>query len=94
MSNTTNATEATRTPPEAPAVGAPVQRGVRPLDVFCAADDALTYHERPFYRACAGGAHFERTPEWEQKRRELTHAWYVAHAAALANWHAALMGGK
>ena len=65
-----------------PAGAGPVQRMVRPLDVFCEADDALTYHERPFYAACAGRGHFERTPAWEQKRRELTRAWYAAHAVA------------
>ena len=64
-----------------PAGTGPLERQVTPLDVFCAADDALTYLERPFYRACAGGAHFERTPEWERKRAELTRQWLSAYAA-------------
>ncbi len=45
--------------------------------IFEAVDDALYFHESPFYRDCAGGAIFVRTPEWDAERKKLTDAWYA-----------------
>lgn len=43
---------------------------------FLEVDEALYRHEVPFYRACSGGVHFERTPEWDAERERLLKRWY------------------
>ena len=40
-------------------------------NTFLEIDDALYRHEQPFYRACAGGAHFTVTLEWKRERQRL-----------------------
>jgi hypothetical protein len=40
-------------------------------------DDALYNHEGPYYHACAGGTHFEVTPEWTRERARLTALWHL-----------------
>lgn len=42
---------------------------------FYVIDEALYRLERPFYRACAGGAHFDITKQWEAERARLTTLW-------------------
>lgn len=41
---------------------------------WTAVHEALHNLERPFYSACAGGPHFEQTPEWLSARASLRYA--------------------
>jgi hypothetical protein len=43
---------------------------------FLEIDEKLYRHERPFYRACAGGTHFTVTSEWVAERKRLTKLWH------------------
>lgn len=46
------------------------------MKTFREVDEALYRHEQPFYRACAGGAYFERTRTWEIERAWLLEQWH------------------
>lgn len=47
--------------------------------IFWELDTLLHNHEAPFYRACAGGPHFEISDKWKQEREKLRRAWDALH---------------
>jgi len=44
-------------------------------DAFGRIDELLYRHEQPYYHACAGGAYFTVTKQWQERRRALTDLW-------------------
>lgn len=66
-----------------PTEGRLIDKHVDEMSCFADVDDALYYHEQPFYSYCAsgGGSNPDERWEWRLERERLTRLWHKLHPA-------------